>query len=173
MPFIRKILIGYPYIVVNLASRWAGLYVPNGNPKNIKGWSDLAKPGLVMVNREVGSGTRVLLDEQLRLKGISSGQINGYKQEESNHLAAAGKVANGQADVGVGIEMAAAMVGVDFIPLIKERYDLVMIKWPNNKEWISMIRSILLSESFKSELASIRGYDLSMTGRVIWETGKE
>ncbi|NOU62766.1 helix-turn-helix domain-containing protein [Paenibacillus sp. LMG 31461] len=171
LPFIRKLLIGSSYIVVNLLSRSAGLYVQPGNPKQLHGWADLKKPGLRLVNREKGSGARVLLDEQLRLHGIPQQLLHGYEQEESNHLGVAGKVATGEADFGVGIEKAASMVnGVEFIPLIQERYDLVMLKKPQNLAWIERVKQILQSESFHKELRPIQGYDLSQTGRILYET---
>lgn len=167
VPYVQKLLVGFPYIVVNLVSRSAGFYVQKGNPKQINNWQDLVRADVRMVNREKGSGARVLLDEQLRIRGISAKEIEGYAQEESNHLGVAGKVATGQADVGIGIEKAAYMVGVDFIPHIQERYDLVMIKSPQNMAWIELVRSILDSEDFKNELSSIQGYDLSLTGKVM------
>ncbi len=170
IPYIRKLLTGFSYIVIHLAGRTAGFYVQSGNPKQIATWEDLKQPGLTIVNREKGSGARVLLDEQLRLHGISPSQITGYDHEESNHLGVAGKVAEGHADAGVGIEKAAYLVGVDFVPMIQEQYDLVMIKTPQNMEWIRLIQEILLSESFQEELKSIRGYDLSRTGEVLFET---
>lgn len=171
LPYIQKILVGSSYLVVNLLSRRAGLYVQRGNPRRISGWEDLRRPGLKFVNREKGSGTRVLLDEQLRLHGILRERLDGYDAEESNHLGVAGKVAAGDADVGVGIEKAAAIVGgVDFIPLIQERYDLVMLKTPENRQWIEAVMRILKSESFRSELTAISGYDLSLTGQVLYET---
>jgi len=171
LPYIRKLLIGSSYLVVNLLSRRAGLYVQRGNPKKLRDWSDLGSAGLRLVNRERGSGARVLLDEQLRLHGISASKLEGYDREENNHLGVAGKVASGEADVGVGIEKAAAIVGgVDFIPLIKERYDLVLLKRPDNREWIEAVLRILRSEPFLSELRSISGYDLSLAGQVLFET---
>ncbi|MDF2926081.1 MAG: superfamily protein [Paenibacillaceae bacterium] len=170
VPYIRKLLVGFSYIVVNLASRNAGIYVAKGNPHGISSWEDLTRPEVRIVNRERGSGARILLDEQLRLRGISRAALNGYLTEESSHLGVAGKVASAQADAGVGIEKAAAMVGVDFVPLIQERYDLVMLKKPANTEWMDTVVRILQSESFANELRSIGGYDLSQTGKVIWET---
>lgn len=171
LPYIRKILVGSSYLVVNLLARRAGLYVKRGNPHQISGWGDLRRPGLRFVNREKGSGARVLLDEQLRLHGIPRERLDGYEAEESNHLGVAGKVAAGEADVGVGIEKAAAIVGgVEFIPLIQERYDLVMLKTPANRRWIEAAARVLKSESFRSELAAISGYDLSLTGQVLYET---
>lgn len=170
IPYIRRLLVGYSYVVVNIAFRNAGLYVAKGNPKGVATWDDLTRPDIRIVNREKGSGARVLLDEQMRLRGISRFTVAGYESEESSHLGVAGKVATGQADVGIGIEKAAAMVNVDFIPLIQERYDLVMIKKPANMDWLDGVLGILRSDSFKSELASIRGYDLSLTGTVVWET---
>lgn len=169
-PYIRRLLIGYSYVVVNLAYRNAGLYVAPGNPRGIAAWEDLTRPDVRIVNREKGSGARVLLDEQLRLKGISRHAVAGYEIEESSHLGVAGKVATGQADAGVGIEKAAAMVNVDFIPLIRERYDLVMLKKPANMDWVETVLGILRSDGFRSELSSLRGYDLSLTGTVVWET---
>lgn len=171
LPYIRKLLIGSSYVVVNLVSRSAGLYVQKGNPLQIHQWTDLLQPELRLSNREKGSGARVLLDEQLRLHGIAASSIKGYEMEENNHLGVAGKVASGKADVGVGIEKAAYLVGgIDFVPLVQERYDLVMLKKPENQPLIGQVLHILQSEAFQSELASIQGYDLSLTGRILYET---
>lgn len=171
LPYIRRFLVGSSYVVVNLLSRRAGLYVQQGNPHQLGRWGDLAKPGLRLVNREKGSGARVLLDEQLRLHGIQSHQLEGYHSEETNHLGVAGKVASGEADVGVGIEKAASIVGnVEFVPLIQERYDLVIMKKPENQAWIDSVLHILKSEAFQNELQMIPGYDLSLTGQILYET---
>jgi len=171
IPYIRKLLVGSSFMVVNLLSRQAGLYVQKGNPLGLSGWSDLSRPGLRLMNREKGSGARVLLDEQLRLHGIRPQQIEGYEEEQTNHLGVAGKVASGEADVGVGIEKAAAIVGqVDFVPLIQERYDLVMLKKAENTGWIGALLDILRSEEFRKELQMIAGYDLSQTGEILFET---
>lgn len=171
LPYIRKLLVGFPYIVVNLLSRNAGLYVKQGNPLSLKSWSDLAVPGLRLANREKGSGARVLLDEQLRLHGLKPDELIGYEQEQSNHLGVASKVASGEADVGVGIEKAASIVGnVEFVPLIQERYDLVMLKTANNQPWIQSLLHILRSDDFKKELQTITGYDLTRTGEILLET---
>jgi putative molybdopterin biosynthesis protein len=170
LPFIRKLLIGHSYIVMNLVSRRAGLYVRRGNPKQLQGWEDLSQSGIKLVNREKGSGARVLLDEQLRIRGIDPRRINGYGDEQAHHMGVAGKVSAGEADVGVGIEKAAAFVGVDFVPLTEERYDLVMLKTVQNREWIGQVKHILQSDLFKNELRSLQGYGLSKTGKVLLET---
>ncbi|WP_410513714.1 helix-turn-helix transcriptional regulator [Paenibacillus sp. BR2-3] len=171
LPYIRKLLVGFPYIVVHMLTRSAGFFVQKGNPKGITSWAHLQQAGLTLINRERGSGARVLLDEQLRLLGHSPSDLMGYETEENSHLAVAGKVARGEADVGIGIEKAAKIVeGIDFIPLIQERYDLVMLKKPENKLWIDSVIEILRSASFRSELGSIHGYDLSSSGNVVYET---
>lgn len=171
LPYIRRLLVGSSYVVVNLLSRHAGLYVQQGNPFALKQWSDLSRPGLRFVNREKGSGARVLLDEQIRLHGIKPEQLVGYDTIQTNHLGVASKVASGEADVGVGIEKAASIVGqVDFIPLIQERYDLVMLKTTWSQTWIPTLLQILQSDTFKKELQSIPGFDLSRTGEILFET---
>ncbi len=171
VPYIRKLLVGSSYMVVNLLSRNAGLYVQKGNPLGLKAWPDLSRPGLRLMNREKGSGARVLLDEQLRLHGIHPQQLTGYELEQTNHIGVAAQVASGEADVGVGIEKAAAIVGqVDFIPLIEERYDLVMLKTAENLPWIHSLLDILRSEGFRKELQAIAGYDLARTGEILFET---
>lgn len=170
LPYIRKLLPGFSYLVVNLLSRKAGLYTATGNPLQLRDWSDLGRPGLRLINRERGSGARVLLDEQLRLHSIKPSSIAGYDNEERNHLGVAAKVAAGEADAGVGIEKAASIVSnVSFVPLIDERYDLVMLKKPGNLEWIAAVLRILRSDAFRSELGGIPGYDLSMTGQILFE----
>jgi putative molybdopterin biosynthesis protein len=170
IPYIRKILAGHDYIVIHLLSRSAGFYVLPNNPKQLMGWADLVKPGIKLVNREKGSGARVLLDEQLRLHQIPGRSLIGYENEQSHHLGVAGKVASGEADVGIGIEKVARMAGVDFIPLMQERYDLVMLKKPQNLLWIKDIHSILTSNGFRAELQALQSYDLTDTGKIVWET---
>ncbi|MBD2868743.1 helix-turn-helix transcriptional regulator [Paenibacillus arenilitoris] len=171
LPYIRALLVGSSYVVVNLLTRNAGFYVRKGNPFKLEQWSDLSLQGLRLVNREKGSGARVLLDEQLRLHGIRPERLNGYDHIQTNHLGVATKVASGEADVGVGIEKAASIVGqIDFVPLIRERYDLVMLKTPDNEAWIRSVLHILRSDAFKRELQAISGYDLTRTGEILFET---
>lgn len=170
LPFIKRILIGHTYMIINLVSRWAGFYVKPGNPKNIKTWEDLSKANITMINREKGSGTRVLLDEQLRIRNMNPKDIKGYSDEETNHFSIATAVAQGVADVGVGIEKAAKMVNVDFIPLIKESYDLVIMKTPKQRDLIEAVVKILNSTEFKNKINAIEGYDTSKTGAIVFET---
>ncbi|OIJ18036.1 hypothetical protein BKP45_10560 [Anaerobacillus alkalidiazotrophicus] len=171
LPYINKILVNFEYVVINLLSRKAGFFVQKGNPKKIKNWLDLKSPNIKIINREKGSGARVLIDESLKKHQISIHEVNGYGYEETNHLSVASAVAKGVADVGVGIEKTSNLVhGVEFIPLINERYDLVILKTPENKALIPQIQSILNSNSFKSDLDALGGYDLSKTGQIIYET---
>lgn len=170
LPYIRKILTGRSYVVVNLLSRPAGLYVQRGNPRGLRNWTDLEQQGLRLANREKGSGARVLLDEQLRLHGIPASSLWGYDQEETSHMGVAAKVSSGEADVGVGIEKAARIVsGVDFIPLVRERYDLVMLNTKGNEAWTDSVLRILQSPEFRQELQAFEGYDVSRTGEILFE----
>lgn len=170
IPHVRSILSGHRYMIVNLLSRWAGFYVQPGNPKAIQTWADLRKAGIQMVNREKGSGARTLIEEEFRLHKIKGSEVMGYEREEANHLAVAGTVARMEADVGIGIERAAAMVGVDFVPLVRERYDLVILKNEQNEQLISRVLEILRSELFQKELSAIGGYELTHTGKIMYET---
>lgn len=170
LPYIKKILVGYPYILLNLVCRKAGLYVQKGNPLNITSWSDLHQGNIQIVNREKGSGARILLDEQLRINNISPRNINGYQHEETNHLSVASAIAAGTANVGVGIEKVSKIVDIDFIPLITERYDLVMLKTPENERLIHSVKEVLSSRQFQTEVASLGDYDTSLTGTIMYET---
>jgi putative molybdopterin biosynthesis protein len=170
IPYIRRILSGHRFVVVNLVSRWAGFYVQAGNPKQITSWKDLRKSGVRMVNREKGSGARTLIEEQFRLNGITGSDVAGFDREEANHLAVAVVVARKEADVGIGIEKAAYLVGVEFIPQTRERYDLVMLKSKENEPLIDLVIKTLRSASFLSELEAIGGYELTHTGQIMYET---
>lgn len=167
LPYIRKLFISLPYMVLNFAARRAGFYVKQGNPLGIRSWEDLARPGIRLINREKGSGARVLLDEQLRKHGIAPASISGYAQEETSHMGLGGRIALGQADVGVGSERPARITGLDFIPLTLERVDLVVLNKPENREWIAKLREALESSELREVLASLGDYDLSLTGQVL------
>ncbi len=170
LPYVRRLLPGIPVLVYRLIRRWQGFYVEKGNPKNITDWSDLAKPGTVIVNREKGAGSRVLLDEHLRQLGINATAIAGYEWEETSHLAVASKVARGEADVGVGNEKAAKQVeNLDFIPIQMESFDLVMKKEDAVKPEFQALIQILQSPAFKREIDGIGGYDVSQLGQLIAE----
>lgn len=171
VPYVRRLLPGHRTQIINLAYRMEGFYVAKGNPKEITGWRDLTKPGVWFVNRERGSGARVLLDEHLRVLGIDHRDIAGYDREETSHLAVASSVARGDADVGLGIEKAALQVReIDFIPLQKERYDLVIRREDADKPHFQALLTILRSPAFRNEVAGMGGYDLSHTGEILAET---
>ena len=137
--------------------------------KNIN--EDLKRKNITLINREKGAGSRVLLDEHLRLLNIYGSSINGYDKETESHLTIASTVSRGMADVGVGIEKIASQVeGVDFIPLQKERYELVIKKEDMETPVVQAIFDILRSDEFKAEFRSIGGYDISEMGKVVAET---
>lgn len=170
-PYVRRLLPGIPCFIVNLAYRTQGFYVQKGNPKKIKDWSDLTRQDIEIINRERGSGTRVLLDEKLRLLKLSSKSICGYSNEEYSHLSIASAVARKSVDLGIGNEKAALQVDdIDFIPLQKERYDLIIKKEDFNAPVNGAVMSIINSSQFKNELRGLGGYDISNTGKIIAET---
>ena len=170
IPFVRRFLPGRPASVINLVYRFEGFYVVKGNPKSIYTWSDLTKADVRFVNRESGSGARVLIDEQMRLNGIRPQDVLGYYDEEMTHVAVASRVAREEADVGLGIEKAAMQVnGIDFIPLQKERYDLVILKNDLVKPQFQALLSLLNSSAFRREVMGIGGYDITDMGRVMGE----
>ncbi|MDX9870970.1 MAG: helix-turn-helix transcriptional regulator [Clostridia bacterium] len=171
VPYVSKMLPGVPAMVINLASRTQGFYVAKGNPKNIRTWKDLAREGVSIVNREKGSGVRILLDEHLRKLRILPRDINGYDREYSSHLAIASAVARGEADAGIGNEKTGLQVPeIDFIPLQKENYDLIMKKEDQDKPVFQAIIEIIRSKEFITELKGLGGYDVAKTGQIIAET---
>lgn len=171
VPYVRRLIPGIPCVIINLVYRMQGFYVAKGNPKNIKTWEDLIRPDVKMANREPGCGVRVLIDEQLRKNRIPHQMITGYDYQETSHLAVASAVARGNADVGIGNEKASLQVkDVDFVPIKKERYDLVIKEEFINTPAIQITLEIINSEEFKSELKGIGGYDLSDIGKIIATT---
>lgn len=168
--YVRHILCGIPAVIIHLACRMQGFYTAKGNPKGIKTWQDLTRPDLVFINREKGCGTRVLLDEQLRRLGMDRRQITGYEREEHSHLAVASAVSRGEADVALGNEKASLQVrGVDFVPLQKERYELVIKKEDMDKLPFQAVIEILQSREFKNELQGLGDYDLTELGKIVAE----
>ncbi|NLC07393.1 MAG: helix-turn-helix transcriptional regulator [Syntrophomonadaceae bacterium] len=171
IPYVRRMLPGIPAVIIRLAGRIQGFYVRKGNPKGVHSWEDLKRQDLAIINREKGSGVRVLLDEHLRKLGILSKTIRGYEREYSSHLAVASAVARGEADLGIGNEKASLQVkDIDFIPLQPEKYDLVIKKENLNKAPFTAALDILRSREFKLEMEGIGGYDLTETGNIIAET---
>lgn len=170
IPYVKKILIGFPYTIIHLLSRKAGFMVQKGNPLQIRAWIHLTQSNVRLVNREIGSGARILLEEQLRLHQISAKAIMGYENEESTHLSVASSIAAGKADVGIGIEKVAKMVDLDFVPLISESYDLVIMNKLENEPLLALLIEILNTDSFKKEIKALSDYDISRTGEIIFQS---
>jgi putative molybdopterin biosynthesis protein len=171
LPFVRRLLPGISCVLVHLTMRTQGFYVAEGNPKGISDWSDLFRDDIVLVNREKGAGSRVLLDERLRILGIPGRMVKGYAREEANHLSVAGAVGRGEADFGLGDMKAASQVeGVDFIPLQKEDYALVLKKEDMPSSIVKAIMDILSSREFREQFGHMKGYDISDIGKIVGET---
>ena len=165
--YIQKHLKGIPVNVVNLVRREQGLIVPRDNPKRIEGIADLAGEHIRFINRQRGSGTRILLDFKLKELGINPEKLRGYDDEEYTHMSVAVAVLSGRADAGLGIYAAARALSLDFIPVITEQYDLIIngefFNTPNIERLIDTIRS----STFKERVSALGGYHTNLTGNVI------
>jgi putative molybdopterin biosynthesis protein len=168
LPRLQNKLAGIDCLAVTFAHWEAGLIVSKGNPKKIRCVADLGRPKIAIINRENGSGARQLLDRQLKLAGIQSNKLDGYKNEVFSHLDVASHIKVDLADVGIGIRAAAAIFGIDFVPLQRERYDLIIprIHYDTLPEVKAMLDTVV-SGSFRAELEALGGYDTGDSGKIV------
>ncbi|MGD9159094.1 MAG: molybdopterin biosynthesis protein [Desulfobacteraceae bacterium] len=171
LSYIEKYLKGIKVSVFNLVLRDQGLIVPKGNPKNIKAIDDLTREDVTFVNRQAGSGTRILFDYKLKESGYDASRIKGYDHEEYTHMGVAVDVLSGAADCGMGIYAAAKALDLDFITMVREQYDLIIpsshLENRNIRELISTIRS----DGFKKRVNALGGYDPGKSGELWVELG--
>jgi molybdopterin molybdotransferase/putative molybdopterin biosynthesis protein len=155
-------------MVVTFAHWEEGFIVGQGNPKRIRSVNDIAQSAVKIVNREKGSGARRLIDRELDVAGIQPARVKGYGDEVLSHLDVAARVKVGLADVGVGVRAAAAICGLDFIPLQRERYDLIIPKAHyENLPGLRALLDTIVSKPFREELEALGGYDTRESGKVV------
>lgn len=168
IPDIRRLIPDLPVVLVHLVRREQGLLVRSGNPKAIRGLPDLPRKDVAFVNRQSGSGTRVLLDFQLTRLEIDRRAIRGYEHEEFTHMSVGVAVASGLADAGLGVRSAANALGLDFVPVGEEEYDLLFLRSFFESERGAQVMSVIGSPGFLQTIAGLGGYDTRSTGTVVY-----
>jgi molybdopterin molybdotransferase/putative molybdopterin biosynthesis protein len=168
IPDIQKTIPRVPLVLVHLTQREQGILVAPSNPKSITGLKDLTQKGLRFVNRQSGSGTRVLLDHELRRLAINPASISGYNREEFTHMAVGIAVASDLADAALGVRAAATALGLDFIPVGYEQYDLVISPKFYDSERGAKLMEIIRSDGFKRAVADLGGYDPLRAGEILY-----
>jgi putative molybdopterin biosynthesis protein len=166
---MRDHLKGTPSLLVHLADREQGFIVLPGNPKGITSYEDLLREDVAFINRQRGSGTRVLLDYELKKRGILPTKVRGYRDEEYTHMNVAAAVLSGRADCTLGVRAAAVALGLDFIPVGVEQYDLVVARCYADDERMQALMDVIRSEEFRENVTRMGGYDTSRSGEVLWE----
>ena len=168
--YVKSLMPGVPAVLVNVSYRTQGFYVQKGNPKGIKGWEDLGRDDIAILNRRVGSSARILLDTQLKRLGISPRQVKGYDKIMKSHLTMAAAIAAGEADLAIGTERISRQIdNLDFIPLMEERFDFVIKKEMMDTEPVRKLLKVLNSAIFRKEVARFSGNDYRDLGTIICE----
>jgi len=165
---IKKLLPDTRVVLVNLVHRTQGFIVPQGNPKKIRGFEDLVRDDVTFVNRQAGAGTRLLTDLYLKRLAIDPSKVKGYHHEEYTHMAVAAAVLSNAADTGLGVLSAAQALGLDFVPVASERYDLAILAEYYNDPMLQALLNIIREDTaFRDQIRSMGGYDVSDMGKVI------
>ena len=168
--FVRSLMPGIPAVLVNVSYRTQGFYVQKGNPQNIIGWQDLRREDITVLNRRPGSSARILMDVHLKKLGIPTASVKGYERIMKSHLTMAAAVAAGEADLAIGTErISRQMENIDFIPLLEERFDLVIKKEMMETEAVKKLLEILNHPVFRKEVARFSGNDYRDMGKIIME----
>lgn len=168
--FVRSLLPGIPAVLVNISYRTQGFYVRKGNPKNIQGWEDLRRTDISIVNRHIGSSSRILLDTQLKRLELPASKISGYHKIMKSHLSVAAAVAEGEADLAIGTERISQQIeNLEFIPLMEERFDFVLRKESLETEAVRKLLEILQRPAFRKEIHRFSGNDYRDLGTIIAE----
>lgn len=168
IPDIQRTIPKVEIVLVHLAQREQGILVARGNPKKITNLRDLATRSIRFVNRQAGSGTRVLLDYELKKRAIDAGEIQGYEREEFTHMAVGVAVASGLADAGLGVRAAANALDLDFIPVANEEYDLLIRRSFFESETGAVLQQIIGSDGFKRAVTELGGYDTARAGWILY-----
>ncbi|HEX9264407.1 MAG TPA: molybdopterin biosynthesis protein [Candidatus Binatia bacterium] len=168
IPDIKRMIPKVPVVLVHLAQREQGILIARGNPKSIHSLHDLARKGVRFVNRQPGSGTRVLLDFELKKLGIAAASISGYEREEFTHMAVGVAIASGLADAGLGVRAAAQALALDFIPVASEEYDLLIARSFFESARGDQLLKIIGAEGFKRAVAALGGYDTQRAGAALY-----
>jgi len=169
--YVKKYLPGMRVSLFHLVRREQGLILRKGNPKSIRGLEDLARDDVTFMNRQTGSGTRILLDFRLKQQGIDPTAIRGYDREEYTHMAVAVDVKSGVSDVGLGIFAAARALDLEFIPVVQEQYDLVIPSAFLEDERVRMLLDTASTQPFRERMFSLGGYDPGRSGEFWTEIG--
>jgi len=162
--------------IVNFCKREQGILVQKGNPKKIKAVADLGQPGIRIINRPLGTGTRLLLDQELKKAAVRADKIDGYDNEVQRHLDAGLEILADRADAGLGIHAVAGLLNLDFVPLRWERYDLMVFKERFFDASVQNFIGLLHEKHFFKLAESLQGYDVQLSGRMIFprnDEGKE
>ena len=168
IPYLKRHARNRDLVGVHFASWVQGLLIQSGNSKRIRTVQDLIKPGVRLINREVGAGARFFLDALLEKAGMTGETIKGYEHEVMSHLEVARHIRDGMADVGIGVETAAHYFGLDFIPLREERYDLIMRSdFLNTHPMASKFLDAVVSQPFRREIEALGGYNLHEVGKIL------
>jgi putative molybdopterin biosynthesis protein len=164
--YVRRYIKNAPVTLITLVHRWQGFMIAKSNPKGIEGIKDLMRPDVAFINRQAGSGTRILMDYELQKIGMDPAKIPGYRSEEYTHMSVAMAVASGRADVGLGILAAAQALDLDFIPVTRERYDLVVPTDLLKDERMILLLDIIRSPKFIEQVLALGGYEVEETGKM-------
>ena len=168
--YVRSLMPGVPAVLVNVSYRTQGFYVKKGNPKRIRGWEDLRRKDISVLNRRPGSSARILMDVQLHKLGIPAASVKGYNKIMKSHLTMAAAIAEGEADVAIGTERISHQIdGIDFIPLMEERFDFVIKKDMLESEAVQKLLKVLNSPVFRKEVAHFSGNDYRDLGKIVGE----
>jgi excisionase family DNA binding protein len=168
IPYLAERLPRRQPVVVNLFGRDLGFLLPRGNPKGIRGWADLARQDVRIINRQHGSGTRVLLDQRLATEGIEAEQVNGYGTEVSTHYEVGLAVMADEADTGLATGSIARLLGLDFVPAAAERFDMITDREVFFKRGVQSLLEMLRSESYGRRIGRLGHYDFSQSGKVLF-----
>jgi putative molybdopterin biosynthesis protein len=167
-PFVRRVLPGQKMALVNVANRSFGLILPPGNPQHINSLNDLTRNGVVWVNRQPGSGTRVWLDAELKRLCVDTAEIVGYDDVKATHMEVAQAIVQGTATAGLGIQAAAEVKNLEFIPYAEETYQLVIPETVVTTDACQYLLQVLQADEFKKTIESFGGYRTDHTGELIW-----
>lgn len=170
IPFIKRLLPDTPLQLINLCYREQGLMVLKGNPEKITGFEDMVKRNLTFINRQGGAGTRLLTDKILNDLKIEPSQLAGYGHEEYTHMSVAAAVASGSVNAGMGIRAAAIALGLDFIPVAEERYDLIVpLKYLDDPKVQKVLNLIRTGDEFHKKILALGGYSLRDAGNIMYQ----